>query len=335
MSENTIFGKLGILYSRIQNGYAVNGGGQTRHKLSIEEIVRAWNLPENITQFLRRASIYSKDLEGNFVLHVMVSDAPYSDYNFMVALDNPDAYSNPNDSLAAIVHEAPDYISEEYWRCCLKIMDFFYTNSEEFGNDTCFIIENTCREVSGQVRVPRSIKFIHAQVGAFSSTSLQPARSEQLSQDELETERELWKNISFDFVKKINSKCQRNFEPNLSNYPTGYNVSVTFNSEDGFESLAPEVNSILRAHHKAYHEIVKSFLENINDPRPQPSYVTYITVRDNKLIITISPILVSYGGGLDAAGIITARDPQAPSIHTSIEERREQAKVMMPVILEQ
>lgn len=329
-----MFGEPGILFSKIQEGFAVNGGGQT-HPRSIEEIVREWNLPENISSFLERASVYSETLGDRYVLHVMISDAPYSDYNFMVALDNPDAYSNQDNSLAAIVHEAPEKVSEAYWRCCLKIMDYFYTNLETFHNDTCFIIENTCREVSGSVRIPRSIKFIHAQVGAFSSRSLQPVRSEQLSQDELETERKLWETFGENFVQSINSECQYTFKPNSNNYPTGYNISVTFNPKDGFDLFAPEVNRILRAHHDAYQKIVGDFLEGIDAPRPQPSYVTYITVKDNKLIITISPIIVSYGGGLDAAGIITARSPEAHTIHRSIEERREEARKKMPEILEQ
>lgn len=331
----TLFSDKGILFSKITEGFAVNGGSKKPEKLSIEETVRQWNLLENMLAFLQRGTVFSIELPYGYSLKVMVSDAPYSDHNFMVAMVHEKDYINTDNNKAAIVHEAPNEISEIYWRCCLQLMGYFYKNSNEFGIDEFFVIENTCSEVSGKMRIPRSIKAIHAQVGAFARNTLAEVEPEKLYQDGLTDERDLWKSIGPNFVKSINAHCPHQFELNTNNFPQGYNLSFEIDPNCNLDTYAVKVNDVLREHHAAYASAVNEFTQNIDNARPQPSYVTYITVRNGNLVITISPVIVSYAGGLDAAGIITARTPDAPSRYSSIEERREEARKMLPEILEE
>jgi len=316
---NTILGGVcGILVSKASASHAVNGGGQDRLIKTVAETVYEWNLPENMNAFISRATIHSVSIGKGFEIRFMISDAPYSDHHIMMFLDNKKYYKDSKSAIAGIVHNEDEDISESYWKYTLLSAQYLLDHAKEMDLDKIVIVENTCCEVSNEsARLPRSIKSVHAQVIGFNSRTLLEIDESQLSPDNLAQERNLWKNISKNFVFELNELTDLDFSVNNHNYPQGYHLDIPLKPGEQIINLAANVNKILRTHHRAYSSIVKKYNQNEPDKKPQPSYLTLITFNKNKLVLAISPILVSFAGGLDTVGLVTKRIPDAPTIHTN------------------
>jgi len=315
---NTILGGVsGVLVSKGSASHAVNGGGQDRLVKTVADTVHEWNLPKNMQAFIKRATIHTVSISKDFKIRFMISDAPYSDHHLMVLLDNKKYYKNSKSSDAGIVHTENEKISESYWRHALLSLQYLHDHAKEMGLDKIIIVENTCCEVSNETaRLPRSIKSVHAQVIGFNGSSLLEIDESQLSPDNLVQERKLWKKISLNFISELNEVTGLNFSDNNFNYPQGYHIDIPLRSGEKIIDLASAVNKILRTHHKAYSSIVKKYNNKELNKKPQPSYLTLIKFEDKKLVVTVSPILVSFAGGLDTVGLVTRRIPDAPTIHT-------------------
>ncbi len=323
---NTILGGVaGVLVSRASADHAVNGGGQDRAFKTVAETVYEWNQPQHIEAFMERATINTIALKDDFKLRIAISDAPYSDHHIMVILDHKKYYSNPEIPQAGIVHDEDEEISKNYWLNTLLMAQYFKDQAPQLSFDKIIVVENTCCEVSNEsARLPRSIKSVHSQVIGFDSSTLLEVDESQLCPDNLTQERELWRNISGDFVSELNKMTDLQFIGNPYEYPQGYHLNIPFGDCNKISDLADDVNKTLRSHHKAYTSVVCKYSNGQPNEKPQPSYVTLITFDDSKLTITISPVLVSFAGGLDTVGLVTRRVPDAPTIHVNGMEARRQ-----------
>ena len=284
----------------------------------VAETTRVWNQPEHLREFIDRTSIFAIDQQGTRI-HFTVSDTPMSEKHIMLVMENKEMIERKSWDEGLIIHDQKKEIRDIYWLSALKALDFF-TEKINGGGDSVVFTENTsCKVSSSENRLPRSIGLIHSHITCFPKDLINKGYNDEVYLEAVQDEISAWENIADSFIGELNSKTLGKNTPAFSRrehtFPPGYKLEINYN-QSAF-TTSQKISSILNKHHRVYKESVVNQISNNSRIKPQPSYRTYIEImRNDKIKISISPILLSHLGSITASGIFTERvyDPNYPII---------------------
>jgi len=292
---------------------------------------REWNSPDHIHKFLERTSVGKVMTTDGDRLDFTVSDTPYSDRHLMLVLSSEKMIHRPQWNEGLIIHKCSPGDRQMYWLAVVESLSVI--QGEADPGDLVMFSENTCCKVTDETdRLPRSIGLVHGHITRFREEDLQERLGYSSSPGGLEEERVQWGRISASFVTSLNRQISfhqpgaAEFKVRSDLLPHGYFAKIDVANLSNVEA-ARALSHLLKTHHETYAQIVQ--MENVT--KPQPSYRTYVQLgEDNCLFVSISPVLTSHAGSVNAADI-DLRRMQKPDMDMASRRYRD-AKLFRPIV---
>ncbi len=288
--------------------------------------------------FLRISPLYRTNFPQKGFVQVMLPTSIYAYGGVMVVAAGKALFSNtgresPDDIIKTeTAFDLEEGIRKEYFRqilACIQAEEDTLLPRKDY-NTLVVAYENNMADISTTThRLPRTISLPHSHViksGDWFNESELPIKpcgfkletkflqNERLFKRFLQTWRRFFQDNGF-AVPEVRMRIEA---------PFGYTILCPVNHSDPLQEQAEYISALLMNHHKMYGDFVSLEINRVNIKRKlhkkdktfsnvfslQPSYRTYIYYDNNMLRVTISPMLLSSVGALQAmdAGIHRSYD---------------------------